>query len=195
MTNGTTRAISAPYLVLSVVEANGGLLEGRTKIQKLAYFLSRDGEYDVDFGPHYYGPYSPDVDNALQTLVSFGLLEETSRTPNLLETDKIVFEPKFYRYSLTKKGREALYKKYPGDDPELARIRNQVADMKKTMKGLHTKTLSAAAKIHFILTTLNHKATYEEISKKAEELGWSLRPEEVAAVADLLVDMGFAKKG
>src|SRR2546428_11435708 len=157
MTNETDRPLTAPYLVLSIVDAAGGHLEGRTKIQKLSYFISKTGSYPVEFGPHYYGPYSSEVDSALQTLVSFGLLEETVRTPNLSDPQTVVFEPKFYNYSLTEKGREVLENRFAKDDKERLRIRELVEKMRRTMNGLQTNTLSAAAKIDFILSNVKQK--------------------------------------
>jgi uncharacterized protein YwgA len=179
--------------VLSIIDANGGQLEGRTRLQKLAYFVSKDSSnYKIDFNPHYYGPFSSEIDDALQTLVSFGLVEETARTPSLSERSALVFEPKLYSYSLTEKGNAILRSKISKSDAEYKRIQQEIGKIKSRRGGFQTKTLAAASKIDFILSLLKRKASYQEISAEARKLGWNLAPSEIAEVTAFLVQMGYA---
>ena len=185
-------SLGSRYLVLSIIAANGGRLEGRTRLQKIGYFASKGGEYKIDFSPHYYGPFSSEIDDALQTLVSFGLVEETTRTPSLSERGTLVFEPKLYSYSLTEKGKAILRSRVPESDPEYQRIQEEIRKIRQQKGGFQTKTLAAAAKIDFILSLLKRKASYQEISREAARLGWNLDPNEIAEVTDFLVSMGYA---
>lgn len=48
----------------------------RTVIQKLCYLLKINGTIDVEFRPHYYGPYSDDVQESLSSLIGLGFMDE-----------------------------------------------------------------------------------------------------------------------
>ena len=58
--------------LLSVIAAFGGRVDGRTLLQKRAYFVSLLSDIDpgLNFDAHYYGPYSATVDNTLGRLES-----------------------------------------------------------------------------------------------------------------------------
>ncbi len=59
-------------------EAGLGGIKGRKRLQKVVYFLSQAGcRLDVDYHLHHYGPYSREVANLTDVMVSEGLLSET----------------------------------------------------------------------------------------------------------------------
>src|SRR5215510_4415038 len=64
-------------VVAAIVEAAGGKLTGRVRLQKTVYLLDQVGlksgfEYDY----HHYGPYSRDLDNATADAKAFQLIDE-----------------------------------------------------------------------------------------------------------------------
>ncbi len=56
----------------------GGEIKGRTKLQKTIYFLaitSGADPHEFGFGPHFYGPYSEEVADAVDRLKSLGFVD------------------------------------------------------------------------------------------------------------------------
>jgi uncharacterized protein YwgA len=56
------------------------LLTGRTMAQKIIYLITRDTRFrdalGLHYRIHYYGPYSSEVTEAIESLTTFGLVEE-----------------------------------------------------------------------------------------------------------------------
>jgi uncharacterized protein YwgA len=97
-------------LLLQRLELEGQpLLTGRTMAQKVIYLITRGSPLRDTLGLHYrihyYGPYSSEVTEAIESLTTFGLVEEVP----MRFTD-------FTRYDLrlTKQGREHPDKIYEG---------------------------------------------------------------------------------
>ena len=65
--------------VLLVIDAAGRTLEGRTAVQKLCYFAGLALDEDLGHSAHYYGPYSREVEVALENESFAGDLDETMR--------------------------------------------------------------------------------------------------------------------
>jgi uncharacterized protein YwgA len=64
-------------IVTAVVEAAGGQVIGRVRLQKAVYLLDQlglDSRFRYEY--HHYGPYSRDLDNATVDAKAFGLIEE-----------------------------------------------------------------------------------------------------------------------
>ncbi|MEM0285014.1 MAG: hypothetical protein QXU85_05200 [Sulfolobales archaeon] len=74
-----------------------------TRLQKLVFLAVAEGGVDIDatFKPYYFGPWSPEVQRALNELVSEGLVEVES--VGLSEEGH-----GFTTYRITEKGRERL---------------------------------------------------------------------------------------
>jgi uncharacterized protein YwgA len=63
--------------VAAIVNAAGGELVGRVRLQKAAYLLERLGlGRELNFEYHHYGPYSRELDNATLDAKAFGLIRE-----------------------------------------------------------------------------------------------------------------------
>jgi uncharacterized protein YwgA len=56
----------------------GNSVNGRTRVQKDICILKHDAgiPFNFDFEPHYYGPYSSELTDTVDTLIAAGLLEE-----------------------------------------------------------------------------------------------------------------------
>ncbi len=70
-------------VILYVIYNLGGRLESRTKLVKLLYFIDKKAQEElkskitgVRYIYHYYGPYSPDIINAVHELEEEGKLIE-----------------------------------------------------------------------------------------------------------------------
>ena len=103
-------------------------VNGRTRVQKDICILKHDAElpFNFEFEPHFYGPYSSELTDTVDTLVAAGLLEE-----------KIdVFPPGIFRYdyALTEEGKRLfsaiesrLERMRPGI---LAALKERITDLK-----------------------------------------------------------------
>ncbi|RWM88950.1 MAG: hypothetical protein EOR84_25635 [Mesorhizobium sp.] len=64
-------------IVAAIVDAAGGELVSRIRLQKIAYLLDQLGlESNFEYQYFHYGPYSRDLDNAVADAEAFNLIEE-----------------------------------------------------------------------------------------------------------------------
>jgi len=69
--------------ITSLIQASGGQLVGRTRLQKMVYLLEVSGFVDgFDFEYRHYGPYSEDVTNATYFAQLSGAISEDEREAN-----------------------------------------------------------------------------------------------------------------
>lgn len=174
-------------LILAVISANRGQIEGKTTIQKLTYFsnLQVPVTDTIVFRPHFYGPYSAQADFQLDKLVLLGFLDQFTRTTI---NDRII-----YNFRLTNQGErivKSLKKKY---SREFERIGSIVSICKKSA-GLNPSTLSYAAKVHHILSKLNRPITDSEVMREGSRIGWKIDSEGVKKGSVLLVALKLAKR-
>lgn len=170
-------------IVLLVVDAADGTVEGRTIAQKLAYFTGVALHRGLNHQAHFYGPFSRDVEEALTLGVLAGDLGESVERiadwyggPDALR----------YSYALTEEGQrrvEELKGQYPD---EAARIEETVDAIGTAIPEFRQKTLSAAAKIHMIVAEQRRPVAPDEIPRLAQHLGWSLSQDEVNGTVDVL---------
>jgi len=173
--------------ILLLLDAAGGQISGRTTIQKLGYFSTVTGAIRAHYRPHYYGPYSADVAGAIQTLVSYGFIEERVETPG---SPGATPDWKRYTYALTEDGRGLI----PGLKQEYAQGAEEVekiVDICKDAANLDSKTLSWAAKIHYIRTREERFMTSDEIREIAWTLNWDLSEEQIQKGMALLKELHF----
>ena len=103
--------------MLALVAASHDGIFGRTRAQKLAYLAGLMGASDfsrLKFEYHYYGPFSRQISDCLQSLVGGGLVEESSECVNEDQTR--------YIYSLTEDGKAWIDENKPEDFEKLERI-------------------------------------------------------------------------
>src|SRR5579863_10430213 len=94
-----------------VLNAMGGQIQGRTKLQKTIYFLGiLTGNIDeLGYRAHYYGPYSDTVAAAVNRLKALGFVEEGSLQTGMVGEDG--FEIARHDFTLTEQGKEIAEKK------------------------------------------------------------------------------------
>ncbi len=177
-------------LVLAILEANDGGMEGKTTIQKVAYFsLQRISLVsNIEFLPHFYGPYSAQVDFELDKLVALGFIVQSTRTTI---NDRVM-----YRYVLSPQGWKIVKELKVKNLKEFHEIKTIVKACKE-VAGLNPSTLSYAAKVHFILTKTRRRRqrplTQDEVIKEAKKIGWQMGQKNVREGAKLLVELTSAK--
>jgi hypothetical protein len=154
----------------------------RTKIQKIIYFASQLGITKDTFAPHYYGPYSKEIAETMESLVSSGFIRE----------DVVPFQEGIgYLYSLTSDGKLVAHevtKKYSAG--ECAKL-SEIVDACKDAPPL---LLSLAAKVHFILKQKRIPMTLEQIREHAKGLHWQISSEQINIACRLLEKLGFVER-
>lgn len=95
--------ISNIFLLLTMFHfTNQKKIEGRKRLQKLVCILKHgcDIPFSYNFKPYYYGPYSEELTDAVDTLVGLGLLKEEKEILNSGIAK--------YVYELTPQGNEKI---------------------------------------------------------------------------------------
>lgn len=125
--------------LLSLVDAMGGQLENRIRLQKSVYLLKLLNATDfrsMSFRYHHFGPYSRSVSDTLQDAIVSGLLVER-RVDYREDQSK-------YTYELTEDGRAWLEENTAsGVDP-------RIKTFAPTFKEAHWRVLELAATVLFV---------------------------------------------
>lgn len=182
--------MNATDFIISLVDASGGSIQGRTLLQKRAYFLTLLAGLDVrlEFDAHFYGPYSPVVDNTVTQLKNSRFIEENATAYGV---DNTGFEMKRYDYTLTPDGQKiaAQLRK----SPEYAQILNIVNRMSES-GNLNYMELSIAAKAFFILKKRKEKLSKEEIIREARKFDWNIQPHSLDKAVSFLQRLGVLQQ-
>jgi uncharacterized protein YwgA len=168
-----------------VLHAAGGRVCGRTKLQKMVYFVgAMTNQLDgLGYRPHYYGPYSSYVSAAVNELRGLGFL--TQQILSRGSCDNHGFEVARYDYQLTDEGKlvaEEKTKQFPKD---WALIRQAMARFSRADTEDYVK-LSIAAKSLFLFMKDNGATSAEERSRLTSRYGWAVTPEEFREADELL---------
>ncbi len=180
-------------LLLLLYRANKhGKELNRTISQKLLYFLKiisekRKHEYlkDVNFKPHYYGPYSPDISEAIDTLQAIHLIKEnTNEHENYTE----------YTYELMGKSK-IIAQSIEEENTEIVKL---IDELIQVLPIDSTRLISIMAKTYYIiksnLTDSNETISTVQIIDKAEYLGWEVISDEINNAAEKLEKLGLVEK-
>lgn len=175
-------------ILLVLIDELGGKVSGRTLIQKLCYFFSIKHNKNMGFKPHYYGPYSPYVEKALDELEGIGLFD---KTVELLGESSSGFEIKRYDYVLTKYGKQAVSTIAQSDEKE--KVVTFASKIKR--HGIpSTEEISVAAKSYFILNRERSTLTDNQIKGKASDFDWDITEDSINRASDFLVKMELVKR-
>jgi uncharacterized protein YwgA len=185
------RRLTTRETVLLITDAADGSVEGRTVMQKLAYFSGLGLGLGTRLGhrPHFYGPYSSKVEDALSLASVAGDLQETvERMPDWSGTGPDVAK---YSYALTDQGRAKAQSLRAEHPDEWKRIATAVSAIREVVPDLNQKTLSSAAKTYLILSETEDDVSEEQIPDLAGRLGWKLTAAEVRRTVDVLKQLGL----
>jgi len=180
----------APDFVLCLLDASGGSIQGRTLLQKRAYFVSvlMGQDEPLGFTAHYYGPYSPMIDGAVTQLKSLGFVDEATIGFGSMGGEG--FEVKRYDYRLTEDGRKItdVLKKSNQDDwqriCEILRVLERAGDPNYV-------ELSFAAKTFFVLRAKKKAMKREELIREAKSFDWKIPSSSLERALSLLEQVGL----
>ena len=177
--------------VLTLLESNQGSIKGRTLLQKTCYFVAvlLEFENEMDFHPHFYGPYSPLIDQAVNELVGLGLIEQKSI--GFGASDIRGFEVRRYDFKITDDGQEVL-QVFRRKDPDTFRRIQTVAQKIKDLGDINYFDLSIAAKAYHVIRSQNRALTRQEIVREASHLGWKIEPTSLNQAVRVLQALGLA---
>lgn len=186
----TGRRLTTRETVLLLVAAAGGEVEGRTVMQKLAYFSGL--ELGAAFGhrAHFYGPYSSRVEDALtQAAIAGDLRESIDRLPDWHGGPDVVK----YSYELTDSGTERVENLKHAHPREWGRISEAVGAIREAVPDFNQRTLSSAAKTYLILSEREDPTSEADVPKLASKLGWQLSPPQVRETIKILENLGLVE--
>lgn len=175
--------------LLCLIDASGGKVQGRTLLQKRAFFVTEliGDDFGLRFNAHYYGPYSATVEGTTTQLKNLGFLQESSTG---FGTVKDGFEVRRYNYSLTSDGEQLL--EGLRNSSEYKSIKSATERVLAAGDANYVE-LSIAAKAYFLL---KHKEggrmTVPELIQQAEKYNWSISPESVSKAVRFLSSVGLA---
>lgn len=134
--------VSDLALVLALLRSSGGVIEGRTRLQKMVYLLknSFNVPFGFEFRMYFYGPYSDSLADVLQLFKSVELIEE-----NRVAIARGIVQ---YNYSLTDTGQEFLVT-YFSNVERYREIYNKIEQGVKRMSNLPTSYLASVSKRHY----------------------------------------------
>jgi uncharacterized protein YwgA len=173
--------------------AVGGEIQGRTKVQKTVYFVGilSNNLAELGFRPHFYGPYSDAISEALIKLKSREFLTESVFGAGTIGSRG--FEIARHDFRLTEEGRRIALQK-AGANPALWRKLRGVAQRFEAAGDIDYMRMSVAAKTYFMLRESGKPATLTQLSESAKELGWNASPEEIKESIYFLEKLGLASQ-
>ena len=171
-----------------ILEACGKRIESKTKLQKIAYFISILLKKDFQFNAYYYGPYSRSIEEGLGELTGAGFLNVSMTSYGL---DSIHgFEKKRYDYDITEAG-EALLKHLK---TQHAKEYEEIQQYTNFLKEENYFDLSIAAKSYFIIEKEKQPLTRDQICLKAREFHWNISQSEIDSAIKILMNLRLIKE-
>ena len=174
---------------LFAYDALGGVIQGKTNLQKKMYFLSVILGEDFGYGPHYYGPYSATVASANQELKSLGYLSESKASMGGYNASG--FEIARHDFQLTPDGRSVLKEKKTRLKAEWDRVKTAV-DRIVAAGDVNYIEISIAAKTYFMLDQKGAPASNQELVEQATKFGWVVTEQEIKKAVEFLTDLDLA---
>jgi len=152
---------------------------GRTALQKLCYFVNVKSGAGVPFKAHYYGPYSPDIARATDSLLVFDLIEERKESGSLSSPwvnrqGAVITDWERRSYSLSVEGK-AYWEKAPKEGKESLATADDLIEKLRKATRLDAKKLATLAKVHFLIDQNNLAADdIAGIISTAKDEGWRI---------------------
>ena len=181
--------MTAMDFVLSLIAGFGGQVQGRTLLQKRAYFVAQLSGIAIDLGydAHFYGPYSAIVDNSIVRLRSLAFLAEENIGFGVASGG---FEVKRYDYRVTEDGKRILASLE--DKEDYRKIERACISILEAGDPNYF-VLSIAAKADFILGKRGKAMTRKEIIREAEKFDWDIQEGALGSAVDFLEKLGLVE--
>jgi len=181
--------MKARHIVLMLLSALGGKIESKTKLYKELYFISLTLNKDLGFKPHYYGPYSPEVELGIDELVGAGFVN-MNREVYGQDREK-GFEFKKYDFSLTESGEKFVRNLKVNSPKEYDQINDFVRKLQEIGDPDYL-SLSLSAKAYYILKQEGEGGmTREQIKEKAKTFKWDVSENDINTAVDILKKLGL----
>ena len=163
-------------ILLTVMNEQNQILQGRPMLQKKLYFLSKLKQVDYGFRPHYYGPYSSLVAENLDILTSARFLKHEVSS---IEIDQNVFnERRIDTYSLTEDAKSVMseiQKEIGYSD-----WKRKIEDFNSNVFSSDFNVLSIAAKADYTLN--QHRITAAQVREFVKNCGYRINKSDLANV-------------
>jgi uncharacterized protein YwgA len=175
--------------LLCLIDASGGSVEGRTLLQKRAFFVAEliGQDFGLKFDAHYYGPYSATVEGTATQLKNLGFLNESSTGFGIISDG---FEMRRYDYTLTDDAR-VLLKKLKAT-AEYKHI-NEATQKILNSGNPNYMELSIAAKAYFLLKKKEGRAmSFAQLIKEAQKYNWNISPASINRAIEFLKSVELA---
>ncbi|MFZ0891007.1 MAG: hypothetical protein WB778_09135 [Thermoplasmata archaeon] len=173
-----------PSDVVLYVASKVKLVPGRTSLQKLTYFANVKLRANVAFRPHYYGPYSSQIAEVTDNLLSDAFLDEVRESGSLSSPwvtpgGTVMTDWERRSYSITDAGKHYLQRLPLKRLRELRKLDPVLAKLQKDTN-LDPKPISNLAKVHFLCQeTPSIRSNIDSISLAAKGYGWKLTDSDV----------------
>lgn len=178
------------FITLTLLAVDGEV-QGKTKLQKLVYFVGAltDSLDELGYRPHFYGPYSDDVGYAVRQLRAIGVLDQNETEWGY---DRSGFEIKRYDFRLNDSGKEYA-RKLAGRNAEMWKAIQAAIENYKRAGDRDYMDLSIAAKTYFLLGQRKGTSDEREMAKLAPRFGWSVSADKIKEAARYLEKLGLVK--
>ncbi len=179
------------FVVLTLLAA-GGEVQGKTKLQKLVYFIGvlTDQLDELGYRAHFYGPYSDDVAYAVGQLRSIGVLDQNETEWGY---DQRGFEIKRSDYRLNEPGlkyAEMVKKQHRSEWEKI----NLAIERYNSSGDLDYMALSIAAKTYFLIGQGKGKSrSMGDLAALAPRFGWSVHLDQIRDAAGYLAKLGLVE--
>lgn len=179
------------FVTLTLLAA-GGQVHGKTKLQKLVYFLGvlTDHLEELGYRPHFYGPYSDEVAYAVGQLRAIGVVEVNDTNHGCNYKGFEVIRSDFRLNDAGRKFAEDLKRKQPASWTSI-----EAAMQKLLQTGEKDYVeLSIAAKTYFLIVQAKGNARSEsDLAKLAPRFGWDVQPDQISNAGRYLENLGLFK--
>ena len=180
--------MKASEVFLLMLGEAGGTMRGKTLIQKKAYFLNALLDLGLPYNPHYYGPYSPELDNSIGKCKALGLVEQ--KTVGFGVDGETGFEKKRFDYTLTADGQEVLDDLERRKPDECRKIKDCLEKLSQAGDEDYV-SLSIAAKTYHILKENSTSIRPDEVANEAKQFGWDISQGSIDKAVGFLSEMGM----
>ena len=182
---------TADFVQLALL-VNDGEIRGKTALQKKIYFLGllTDCAEELGYRPHFYGPYSAEVADAITYLKAIHVLEEDVEPCGIV--DESGFEVKRHDFRLNDAGHK-LAERRASDNPQLWKKVKSAAKILREAGDLDYVLLSIAAKTYYMLGKKRGSATAQQLADLAPRFGWKVEPQQVNQAAKYLRKIGLVE--
>lgn len=171
--------------------AAGGEVKGRTMLQKRVYFMGIlcNCLEELGYEAHYYGPFSAEVEGAVDRLRGLGFADQTITNWGF---DHRGFERNRYDLKLNKDGVEVAKEKKKQHAGIWERM-ERAEKVLKTLGRVDYMQLSLAAKTYYMARKKGRPVTPDELSEYANSFAWKVTQEQINDAVKLLEKMKLAE--